>query len=160
MILIPVLLNHVIIATTSPLVTVRDPGVYSILAVIALFMVNVAVTLFPATSVTMSVYVQLLVMLVPFVNGNQSSVAVTPARLSSNVMMISELYVFQFTKPEYVGGILSIVNVAELKFPALSIASNVWIPFPVMSVHEVYGLPSIVAHERLRSLNSIDTSPL
>lgn len=124
-IVIPVLLNPVIIAMTFPLVMVHDPGVYSTLAEIVLFIVNVVLTLLPATSVMTSVYVPSFVIVVPLVRGSQFSVAVAPVRLSTNVIVISALYVFPSANHEYVGRILSIVNVAELEFPASSITSKV-----------------------------------
>ena len=58
-------------------------------------------------------------------SGAPLRVAVTPVRLSLNVTVISVLYVLLFVKPEYCGGILSMVKVAELLFPALSMTSNV-----------------------------------
>jgi len=69
-----------------------------------------------------------LVMIFPF------SVAVTHVLLSSNVMVISVVYVDPLVNPEYVGGVLSIrvtVAVVDHVFPIESINSKVNNQFPV-----------------------------
>jgi len=52
---IPVLLNPVMVAITFPLVMVCEDGIYSIVAVMTLSIVNITELVLPAASVTMSV---------------------------------------------------------------------------------------------------------
>jgi hypothetical protein len=77
-------------------------------AVMVFSILNVPHVKLPAISVTIRVYVQFPVIVAPSVIHEPLSVAVTPERLSSNVIVISVSYVLPLVKPEYVGGILSI----------------------------------------------------
>jgi len=51
-------------------------------------------------------------------------VAVTPEKLSSISITTHVLYTPLITIPEYVGGVLSIINVTPVVFQALSVTSN------------------------------------
>lgn len=90
---------------------------------VVLLRVNVAITLLPATSVTTSVYVPLVEIIVPLVNGDPLSVAVSHVRLSLNVIVVSLVYVAPLVIPKYCGEILSIhvtVVIVSPVFPAQS----------------------------------------
>ncbi|MEI7919685.1 MAG: hypothetical protein WCH65_05905 [bacterium] len=50
------------------------------------------------------------------------------------------------------GAVLSIINIVPVKLPALSVTINVFIPSVVIGVHEVYGVPFIVAPDIFVSL--------
>lgn len=75
---------------------------------VVLLRVNVAVTLLPAMSVTINVYVPLVEIIDPLVNGDPLSVAVSHVRLSLNVTVTSFVYVAPLVIPKYCGEILSI----------------------------------------------------
>lgn len=53
------------------------------------------------------------------------------------------------------GAVLSIINIAPVEFPALSVTINVFIPSVLIGVHDVYAVPFIVAPEILVSLKVI-----
>ena len=53
------------------------------------------------------------------------------------------------------GAVLSIINVVPVELPALSVTINVLIPSVLIGVDDVYGVPFMVAPERLVSLKVI-----
>lgn len=69
--------------------------------VVPLFIMNVADTLLPAASLTMSVYVPFVETIDPFVNDNPLSVAIAQVRLSLKVMVTSFVYVVPLVMPKY-----------------------------------------------------------
>ena len=100
---------------------------------IFLLIVNVALTLLPAMSVTINVYVPLSIIVVPSVKSNPFNVAVAPELLSPNVMVMSVLYVLPLVAPEKVGGILSIRDTVSMR------ESSVRVFVGEKPAHVVYG---------------------